>query len=81
MKGNVHTNGVENFRSNLKRTIYGTYIFVIPFHLFRYLDEQSFRFSNWDMTEALRFRLSLRTVTGSRLTYKEATGKTAHTCR
>ena len=40
VKGNVHTNGMENFWSHLKRTIYGTYIFVMPFHLFRYLDEQ-----------------------------------------
>ncbi|MCX6632841.1 MAG: IS1595 family transposase, partial [Candidatus Solibacter sp.] len=45
VKGNVHTNGMENFWSHLKRTIYGTYIFVMPFHLFRYLDEQSFRFN------------------------------------
>lgn len=81
VKGNVHTNGMENFWSHLKRTIYGTYIFVMPFHLFRYLDEQSFRFNNRDMTDALRFRLSLRTVTGRRLTYKEVTGKAAHTCR
>jgi hypothetical protein len=81
VKGNIHTNGMENFWSHLKRTIYGTYIFVMPFHLFRYLDEQSFRFNNRDMTDALRFRLSLRTVTGRRLTYKEVTGKTIHTCR
>ena len=81
VKGNVHTNGMENFWSHLKRTIYGTYIFVMPFHLFRCLDKQSFRFNNRDMTDALRFRLSLRTVTGRRLTYKEVTRKTIHTCR
>jgi transposase-like protein len=81
VKGHVHTNGMENFWSHLKRTIYGTYIFVMPFHLFRYLDEQSFRFNNRDMDDAMRFRLSLRTISGRRLTYREVTGKTKHTCR
>jgi transposase-like protein len=81
VKGHVHTNGMENFWSHLKRTIYGTYIFVMPFHLFRYLDEQTFRFNNRDMDDAMRFRLSLRTVSGRRLTYKQLTGKTPHTCR
>src|ERR1039458_2619489 len=54
VEGHVHANGMENFWSHLKRTIYGTYIFVMPFHLFRYLDEQSFRFNNRDMTDALQ---------------------------
>jgi len=81
VKGHVHTNGMENFWSHLKRTIYGTYIFVAPFHLFRYLDEQTFRFNNRDMADDLRFRLSLRTISGRRLTYKELTGKVRHTCR
>ena len=44
--GNVHTNGIENFWSLLKRTIGGTYVSVEPFHLFRYVDEQAFRFNN-----------------------------------
>jgi hypothetical protein len=43
--GTVHTNGVENFWSLLKRTLKGTYVNVEPFHLFRYLDEQAFRFN------------------------------------
>jgi hypothetical protein len=68
VKGNVHASGMENFRSHLKRTIYGAYIFVMPFHRFRYLDEQSFRFNNRDMADALRFQLSLRSVTGRRFT-------------
>jgi transposase-like protein len=45
VKGHVHTNGLENFWSLLKRTIKGTYVSVEPFHLFRYLDEQAFRFN------------------------------------
>src|SRR5262249_871675 len=44
--GNVHTNGVENFWSLLKRTLSGTDVSVEPFHLFRYIDEQAFRFNN-----------------------------------
>ena len=44
--GEVHTNGLENFWSLLKRAIKGTYVSVEPFHLFRYLDEQAFRFNN-----------------------------------
>ena len=44
--GQVHTNGMENFWSLLKRTIGGTYVSVEPFHLFRYVDEQAFRFNN-----------------------------------
>lgn len=45
MKGHVHTNGLENFWSLLKRTLKGTYTFVEPWHLHRYLDEQAFRYN------------------------------------
>ena len=44
--GKIHTNGLENFWSLLKRGINGTYVRVEPFHLFRYLDEQAFRYNN-----------------------------------
>jgi ISXO2-like transposase domain len=81
VKGHVHTNGMANFWSHLKRMIYGTYIFVMPFHLFRYLDEQTFRFNNRDLDDSMRFRLSLRGVSGRRLTYTRLTGKTSHTCK
>src|ERR1051326_8035494 len=73
--GNVHTNGLENFWSCLKRTIVGTYISVEPFHLFRYLDEQSFRFNNRKTTDAYRFDLAVSQIVGKRLTYAEVTGK------
>src|SRR5271169_5910165 len=46
VSGNVHTNGLENFWSLLKRGLGGTYISVEPFHLFRYMDEQAFRFNH-----------------------------------
>jgi transposase-like protein len=58
--GQVHTNGLENYWSLLKRTISGTYVSVEPFHLFRYLDEQAYRFNNRkDMNDFYRFRLAV----------------------
>ena len=60
--GNVHTNGLENFWSLLKRGLGGTYISVEPFHLFRYIDEQAFRFNNRKMTDAERFDEAVRTL-------------------
>jgi len=72
--GAVHTNGLENFWSLLKRAIKGTYISVEPFHLFRYLDEQAFRFNNRKMTDAERFALALRGIINKRLTYAALTG-------
>jgi|SRR5215831_618149 len=73
--GNVHTNGLENFWSCLKRTIGGTYVSVEPFHLFRYLDEQSFRFNNRETNDANRFDRAVSKIVGKRLTYAEVTGK------
>ena len=73
--GRVHTNGLENFWSLLKRGISGTYVSVEPFHLFRYLDEQAFRFNNRKVTDADRFNMALAGVLGRRVTYKQLTGK------
>lgn len=73
--GQIHTNGLENFWSLLKRCIKGTYVSVEPFHLFRYLDEQSFRFNNRKVTDQLRFLAVSRLIVGRRLTYKQLTGK------
>ena len=69
VRDNVHTNGLENFWSLLKRTIRGTYVSVEPFHLFRYLDEQAFRFNERKNTDAGRFLLGIAGVIGRRLTY------------
>jgi transposase-like protein len=70
VRGSVHTNGIENFWSCLKRSLGGTYISVEPFHLFRYIDEQSFRFNNRrNMDDKDRFELAARNVAGKRLTY------------
>jgi transposase-like protein len=77
--GNVHTNGMENFWSLLKCGLHGTYISVEPFHLFRYIDEQAFRFNNRKMTDAERFDIGVRQIMGKRLTYAELTGKSSET--
>jgi transposase-like protein len=78
--GRVHTNGLENFWSLLKRGISGTYVSVEPFHLFRYLDEQMFRFNNRkDLDDAGRFDLTVSQLVGKRLTFAELTGKVGET--
>jgi len=77
--GNIHTNGMENFWSLLKRGLHGTYVSVEPFHLFRYIDEQACRYNHRKMTDAERFTLAVRQIVGRRLTYKELTGKVPET--
>jgi transposase-like protein len=74
-QGRVHTNGMENFWSLLKRTLKGTYVSVDPFHLVRYIDEQCFRFNKRRLTDAERFVIVLAQTIGRRLTYNELTGK------
>jgi transposase-like protein len=73
-EGEVHTNGMENFWSLLKRCIRGTYVSVEPFHLTRYLDEQAYRFNTRKGTDADRFQQVVRQVTGKHLTYRQLTG-------
>lgn len=73
--GAVHTNGLENFWSCLKRALKGTYVSVEPFHLFRYLDEQAYRFNNRKKTDGMRFIEACANVFGKRLTYTALTGK------
>jgi transposase-like protein len=75
VNGNVHTNGIENFWSLLKRGLKGTYISVEPFHLFRYLDEQAFRFNERKQNDGGRFISAMQGVTGKRVTYEKLTGK------
>src|SRR5579871_3762042 len=79
--GQVHTNGLENFWSLLKRSLKGTYVAVEPFHLDRYVAEQVFRFNNRGtkdnpLNDADRFDLAVRQIVGKRLMYSELTGKT-----
>lgn len=84
VNGRIHTNGLENFWSLLKRGIGGTYISVEPFHLFRYLDEQSFRYNNRatrdnPLEDSARFHLAMSQIVGKRLTYANLTGKEGET--
>lgn len=84
VQGNVHTQGIENFWSLLKRGLNGTYVAVEPFHLFRYVDEQAFRFNNRatkdnSLNDADRFGYAMSQIVGKRLTYKELTGKVGET--
>ena len=80
VRGQVHTQGIENFWSLLKRTLRGTYVSVEPFHLDGYLDEQVFRYNNRKtkdnpLTDTDRFALAMMQVAGRRLTYAQLTGK------
>ncbi|MFZ0868882.1 MAG: IS1595 family transposase [Candidatus Sulfotelmatobacter sp.] len=80
VRGRVHTNGLENFWSLLKRTLHGTYHAVEPFHLGRYVDEQVFRYNNRGtkenkLTDSDRFDLIVRKLIGKRLTFAALTGK------
>lgn len=74
VKGSVHTNGIENFWSLFKRSIKGTYVSVMPYHLFRYVSEQVYRFNYRKLTDANRFWLLLNKVVGKRLTYRMLAG-------
>ncbi len=82
VRGQVHTNGIENFWALLKRTLSGTYVAVEPFHLNRYIDEQVFRFNNRStkdnpLNDSDRFVAALAQVANKRLTFAELTGKSA----
>jgi len=76
VRGKVHTTGLENFWSLLKRAIKGTCVSVEPFHLFRYLDEQAFRYNQRHGHDGNRFLTVLGSIVGRRVTYKMLTGKT-----
>jgi hypothetical protein len=84
VRGNVHTQGIENFWALLKRGLNGTYVAVEPFHLDRYVTEQMFRYNNRStkdnpLTDADRFMLAVSQISGKRLTYAELTGKVGET--
>jgi transposase-like protein len=76
VRGRVHTQGIDNFWSLVKRALKGTYISVMPFHLFRYLDEQGFRYNNRKFNDCQRFLMVCNQISGRRLTYRKLTGQT-----
>ena len=73
--GKIHTNGLEGFWALLKRALNGTYVSVEPFHLFRYLDEQAYRFNERRGSDRDRFMRAIRQVVGKRLGYRNLIGK------
>jgi transposase-like protein len=81
VRGQVHTNGLENFWSLVKRGLHGTYVSVEPFHLFRYLDEQAYRYNNRKdedgepISDFDRFKTACSQIVGKRLTWNQLTGK------
>ncbi len=84
VNGRIHTNGLDNFWSLLKRGLSGTYVSVEPFHLFRYLDEQVFRYNNRatkdnPLADYDRFDMTVRKLFGKRLTFAQLTGKLCET--
>jgi transposase-like protein len=84
VRGAIHTQGIENFWSLLKRGLNGTYVAVEPFHLEKYVTEQAFRYNNRatkdnPLTDADRFMLAVSQISGKRLTYAELTGKVGET--
>ena len=85
VRENVHVNGMENYWSLLKRGINGTYVSVEPFHLFRYCDEQAFRFNTRlsadgeAINDGDRFSMAVGKIVGKRLTYKSLIGEATRT--
>jgi hypothetical protein len=75
VRGEFHTNGLENFWSLVKRGLNGTYMSVEPFHLFRYLDEQAFRYNNLNMNDGDRFDIVARQIVGNTVDLGSVTGK------
>jgi transposase-like protein len=74
VRENIHTNSIENFWSLLKRTIKGTYVSVEPFHLEKYVTEQTFRFNEREGNDKERFLELLKGIADKRLTYAELIG-------
>jgi transposase-like protein len=76
VNGHIHTQGIENFWSLLKRGLKGTYVSVEPFHLDQYVSEQVFRYNNRkDSDDFTRFATCVMGTEGKRLTYEQITGR------
>jgi len=74
-RGKVHINTIENFWSQFKRMIHGSYYQVGPKHLHRYLDEQAFRYNHKNTNDGGRFLIAMSQLFGKRLTYRDLVGK------
>lgn len=74
VNGTVHTNTIENFWSQMKRTVCGTYHVISAKHLDRYLHEFSARFNSRDVDSQTRFEAFLSQAQGG-LLYKQLIAK------
>jgi transposase-like protein len=72
VRGDVSTNQAENYFSQLKRSLDGTYHHVSREHLQRYLTEFDFRYSTRELTDAQRMQRLIGRSGGKRLLYKPA---------
>ena len=75
VRDSVHTNGLENFWTLLKRTIKGTYLHVDGAQLQAYLDEQAWRYNERKANDGERFSTVTRALCDKRLTYKQLTSR------
>lgn len=71
VRGEVHTNGLENFWSLFQRMYGGTYTHIDPRHLQAYFDELAYRFNTRQDNDTERFVGVLCSITNKRLTYNE----------
>ncbi len=67
--GNIHTNSIEGFWSQLKRGIIGIYHNVSPKHLHRYCHEFGFKYNTRKVSDCVRFEDAFQKVNNVRLTY------------
>jgi transposase-like protein len=71
VRGEISTNGIENFWSLLKRGILGIYHHVSPEHLESYCNEFSYRFNSRKVSDIERFNNTVSKASGKRLTYEQ----------
>ena len=64
MVGDAHTNSIEGFWGQLKRSIFGIYHIVSAKYLQRYVDEAVFRYNTRKMSEGERFAMMFRRSIG-----------------
>lgn len=69
VRGEIHTNTIENYFSILKRGLTGVYQHVGKNHLRRYIGEFDFRYNNRELTDIERTIIALRGIVGKRLLY------------
>lgn len=72
VRGEIHTNTIENHFTIVKRGLVETYHHVGPQHLSRYMDEFDFRYSNREVSDVERATIALMGIDGKRLMYRDS---------